>query len=81
MAQRVPVERPAPSERAHLVIVHDELCTALTSLRSNLDLVRFRLAKERISSSVDPLLQETGDAIDRLTELAREVKRWHAEGR
>ena len=71
-------------ERAHLEEVHHQLCNALTSLRSNLELVRLELRKDAPASggdAIDVHVTEAEFAVDRLEELARSVVLWHSASR
>lgn len=64
------------AERAHLARAHEELCTALTALRSNVDLAHLGLHRSDISG-VRTHLGEVESAVDRLVSLARELRSWH----
>ena len=69
-------------ERAHLTAAHHEICTALTVARSNIDLVRIRLSDVSPSDMSIPIyvhLSEIDAAIERLRNIAHEMKRWHDE--
>ena len=71
---------PAASEREHLSRAHDELCTALTVLRSNVDLVRIELRGAPLPGNGIPVhahLDELDGAVERLRGMAHELKRWH----
>jgi hypothetical protein len=80
MAARSPSSTAvSPRERAHLERAHQELRTALTTLRSNVDLIRIRLD----DGHGDPVavaahLMEVDSAVDRLVDLAQELKGWHS---
>lgn len=67
-------------ERAHLALAHHELCTALTVLGCNVELVRIELrdgplVEHRILVSAH--LDELENAVDRLRDMAHQMKRWH----
>jgi hypothetical protein len=71
----------SPAERAHLERAHEELCTALTALRSNVELARIELrhvdAPESRGSAAIAHLAEVETAVARLEGLAREMRAWH----
>ena len=69
-----------PTERAHLELTHHELCTALTSARSNVELVRIALRRATVpqDQGIVEHLSELEVAIDRLERLARDVRARHA---
>lgn len=86
-AQGAQEAEASPLEREHLERAHDEICTALTVLRSNVDLVRAELAREadgEAHPAVDPAverhLRELDMALDRLRGLARQMRVWHGPG-
>ena len=72
------------ADRAHLERAHYELCTALTILQSNVDLMRLELL-DRVDRearlAVHGHVAELESAIDRLQLLAREIREWRARGR
>lgn len=81
-----PMYAPGPSstardvERAHLARAHHEICTALTVFSSNVELVRIELRDAPLPTNVVPVhahLDELEGAVDRLRDIAREMKRWH----
>lgn len=66
-------------ERERLERTHHEICTALTVFSSNVELVRIKLRSVPLPNDV-PVhvhLDEIELAVDRLHEMARELKRWH----
>jgi signal transduction histidine kinase len=70
----------ADGEREHLARAHHEICTALTVLRSNVELVRIRLRDAPLPENGVPVhehLKELEAAVDRLRDMAREMKGWH----
>lgn len=74
-------EEPHAGERAHLEQTYHELCTALTSLRSNVELVRLELGPAPGPTATDEVVAHLGElemAVDRLEELAQKLRRWHA---
>ena len=84
-----PTNPPAPRkpEQERLAQTHHELRTALTSLRSNVELVRIELrdparaepaAREQ---RVAVYLVEMETALDRLVRLAEALRAWHALGK
>lgn len=66
------------SELRRLELAHHELCTALTSLRSNVELVRLELRANGTPSAVRDHLGEVEVAVQRLERLARAFRTWHA---
>lgn len=67
-------------ERAHLELAHHEICTALTVFRLTAELVRIELRGAPVQanhSRVHAHLDELERAVDRLRDVAREMKRWH----
>lgn len=72
--------RRRQDERDRLARAHYEICTALTVLRSNVELVRIELRHQPLDSDPVPLrahLSELDGAVDRLRGLAHEMKQWH----
>lgn len=70
-------------ERDHLARAHHEICTALTVLRSNVELVRIHLRAAPLPASgivVHAHLDALDDAVERLNDIAHEMKRWHNDG-
>jgi len=70
-------------EREHLERAHDEICTALTVLRSNVELVRVELRNDPNAPTqvlVQRHLTELDLAVDRLKRLALEMRAWHEIG-
>lgn len=68
-------------DRSELELAHQELCTALTALRSNVELVRIELRPDRAPEArqmVAAHLSELDLAVDRLERLARDMRQWHA---
>jgi phage shock protein A len=75
------VDEPPVGERAHLEQTYHELCTALTTLRSNVELVRLELRPPSAQETADHVvghLVELETAVDRLEELAAKLRGWHA---
>lgn len=77
---------PGESERAHLEVAHHELCTALTSVRSNVELARIMLRGSAASTTERDVqirvhLGEVETAVDRLERLAKDLRAWHALSR
>lgn len=77
---------PGESERAHLEEAHHELCTALTSVRSNVELAQINLRGNALSRTERDLririhLGEVETAVVRLERLAKELRAWHALSR
>lgn len=71
---------PSPEERAHLEQAHHEICTALTVLRSNVELVRVNLREEADRSAQVEIHRHLGEldmAVDRLSDLAARMRAWH----
>ncbi|HLE96817.1 MAG TPA: hypothetical protein VI997_05550 [Candidatus Thermoplasmatota archaeon] len=67
-------------EREHLVLAHHEIRTALTVLRSNIELVRIRLRAVPLPEHGVPVhahLTEIDGAVDRLRDVADVIRRWH----
>lgn len=67
-------------EREHLARAHHEICTALTVFGSNVELVRIELRDASHPVNVVPVhahLDELEGAVDRLRDMARELKQWH----
>ena len=70
-------------EREHLERAHDEICTALTVLRSNLELVRVEITREHDPAAHPELHRHLGEldvALERLRGLARQMRAWHGPG-
>lgn len=70
-----------PREQGHLETAHHEICTALTVLQSNVDLVRVELRHEDDPGkhvSIERHLTELDLAVDRLKRLAGQMRTWHA---
>lgn len=74
-----PLPPPAATveERRHLAEAHHELCTSLTSLRSNLELARRHAARRESAEAIAGRLREMEDALERLERLARAFRTWH----
>jgi hypothetical protein len=69
-------------EREHLARAHHEICTALTVFCSNVELVRIELRNATLPENGAPIrahLDELESAVDRLRQMADEMKRWHAD--
>lgn len=68
-------------ERERLEQAHHEICTALTVLRSNVDLVRVELRAEPADPASQVVVQrhlsELDLAVDRLRRLAIQMRAWH----
>lgn len=84
--ERLPGPRtPAESERAHLEEAHHELCTALTSVRTNVVLARIMLQADASAMDRDVRitahLGEVDTAVERLERLAKDLRAWHALSR
>lgn len=76
---------PGASDRERIEEAHHELCTALTSVRSNVALARIQLqgvlaAPER-AVQIKAHLHEVETAVERLERLAKELRVWHARSR
>lgn len=74
---------PEPHRRrdAQLETVHHEIRTALTVLRSNVELVRVELrhgADSPAHTAVKGHLGELDVAVERLKRLAEHIRTWHA---
>ena len=72
-----------PREQEHLETAHHEICTALTVLRSNVELVRVELRHEGDPSThvtVQRHLTELDMAVERLKRLAAQMRTWHGGG-
>ena len=70
-----------PGEQEHLETAHHEICTALTVLQSNVDLVRVELRHEEDPAqfvTIERHLTELDLAVDRLKRLAKQLRTWHA---
>lgn len=70
----------ADLEREHLERAHHEICTALTVLRTNVELVRVELRHEpgtAAQAHVQAHLVELDLAVDRLRRLASTMRGWH----
>lgn len=68
-------------EQANLEDAHHEICTALTVLRSNVELVRIELRGEPLDAhtiAVHGHLSELELAVERLQRLAATMRGWHA---
>lgn len=67
-------------EQEHLETAHHEICSALTVLQSNVELVRVELRHEAVSTHVDVQrhLSELDLAVERLKRLAAQLRTWHA---
>lgn len=75
-----PLESPTPREREHLETAHHEICTALTVLWSNMELVRVELRREPEGApraALQTHLTELDAASQRLKRLTVELRRWH----
>lgn len=71
-------------EQAHLEGAHHEICSALTVLRSNVELVRIELREDTDPGTrvaVHRHLTELDAAVDRLQRLAVAMKAWHSGAR
>lgn len=81
MSEPLPVVGLAtPREQEHLETAHHEICTALTVLRSNLDLVQVELRHEADAATHATLqrhLTELDAAVERLKRLASQLRTWH----
>lgn len=82
MVDPPPSEDPSASarEREHLEEAHHELCTALTVLRSRVELVRVELRDGSGDSAqirVHQHVRELDLAVDRLGRLALRLRSWH----
>lgn len=69
-----------PREQQHLETAHDEICTALTILQSNVELVRIELRHDAALSTrsvVQHHLIELEAAVERLKLLAVRMRTWH----
>lgn len=69
------------SEEEHLERAHHEICTALTVVGSNVELVRGELrhaGQEEAAAAVREHLAEVDLALDRLRRLAVEMRSWRA---
>lgn len=80
-----PADHPAPgeSEQAHLEEAHHELCTALTCVRSNVELVRVELRRpgwptRNGAIHIAAHLGEVETAVERLERLATDLRARHA---
>ncbi len=74
-------EPVSPGELGHLEHAHHELCTALTTLRSSVDIIRTQLREDTSLGTrmkVAARLCAVETAVDRLERLAREMRAWHA---
>lgn len=70
----------SPQEKEHLERAHHEICTALTVLRSNVELVRVELIHARDPAAhiiIHRHLSELDLAVDRLHRLATQMRSWH----
>lgn len=68
-------------EKEHLERAHHEICTALTVLRSNVELVRVELRHDEDPSThvaVQRHLTELDMALERLKRLAAQMRTWHS---
>jgi len=66
-------------ERRRLELAHEELCTALTVLRTNVDLVATQMERDpsaERSVLVVAHLGEVNGAVDRLEVLAHRLRAW-----
>lgn len=86
MRGRMPLPPIAFSrEIHHLERAHEELCTAITVLRSNVELVRVELRREADAESTRVVIQrhlsELDLAFDRLRCLAQQMRAWHHDAR
>lgn len=66
-------------ERARMAEVHHEICTALTVLRSNVELVRIDLRDGSRASEAATMhghLIELDAAVDRLERVAQAIRGW-----
>jgi hypothetical protein len=71
-----------PDERGYLERVHHELCTGLTMLRLNVELVRIALRDDLTPDARDDVsahLLELEKGFDRLERLARELRQRHSD--
>ncbi|HUR69412.1 MAG TPA: histidine kinase dimerization/phospho-acceptor domain-containing protein [Candidatus Thermoplasmatota archaeon] len=74
---------PSADERTHLEHAHHELRTALTSLRTNVELMRIRMRTPVPGATVGLVashLTELDRAVERLEDLAKEMRAWHDRG-
>lgn len=74
---------PGDAERAHLEEAYHELCTALTSVRSNVELAQIKLRGSALSATerdvqIQVHLGEVETAVERLERLAKDLRVWHA---
>lgn len=76
-----PEPTASPREQAHLEEAHHAICTALTVLRVNVELIRMRLREGTVPGTrvvVHSHLTELDAAVDRLQRLAVEMRVWHS---
>lgn len=76
-----PEPSASPREQAHLEEAHHAICTALTVLRVNVELIRMRLREGTAPGTrvvVHSHLTELDAAVDRLQRLAVEMRVWHS---
>lgn len=67
-------------EQEHLETAHHEICTALTVLQSNVELVRVELRHEGDPGThvtIQRHLTELDMAVERLRRLAEQMRSWH----
>jgi len=74
-----PFDPAAARERGRYEQAHHVMRTALTTLRSNVELVRHGLRDHHPAgeAGVQAHLEALDGAVDRLQHLAREMKAWH----
>lgn len=74
---------PVADPRPRIAHMHHEICTALTVLRSNVELVRIELRGD-VPTDRQVLVQrhlvEVDLAVDRLRRLAVEMRSWQLDG-
>jgi len=75
--RRLRAARPSRQERLHLEAAHDELCTALTILRTSVAVASRQIARgSDAHPQVIACLGEAEHAVDRLQVLARQMRAW-----
>lgn len=75
-----PSDIASPRERERLEQAHHEICTALTVLRSNVELVRIELRGDPDAPSQVVVQRHLGEldlAVERLRRLALQMRAWH----
>ena len=80
MDARQPSQGASKAEREHLELAHHDLCTALTVLCTNVELVRHGLKEPHLAGvavAVHAHLDEVDGALARLRVVAHDMKRWH----